>query len=169
LTPDVNALKFATMTPPEVKPTPWQTFQRFAQTWAITTFAVALAAWVLRGIDYVRLQDLLLASLLLGLLNAFVRPVLLKLALPLLVVTLGFFLLVINAALLSFVGVLVPGFKVAHFGWALGGAAIISFSSLVLNLVTGLSRARIQMRQAGTRMRPPPRNHDDGGGPVIDV
>lgn len=157
------------MIPPETKLTPWQKFQRFAQTWAITTFAVALAAWVLRGIDYLRLQDLLLASLLLGVLNAFVRPVLLRLALPLLVVTLGFFLLVINAALLSLVGVLVPGFKVAHFGWALGGAAIISFCSLILNVFTGISRARIQIRQTGSRMRPPPRNRDDGGGPVIDV
>lgn len=140
------------------------TLRRFAQTWAINSLAVALAALLLRGIDYDRAADLLLAALLLGVLNAFVRPLLLTLALPLLVLTLGFFLLVVNALLLLLVGALVPGFHVQGFGWALAGAVIIGFVSLGLHVLTGLNRARLQFRRP-----PPPARRDDDNGPVIDV
>ncbi len=80
---------------------------RFLQSWVINTFAVLVAAIVLRGhIAYRSPADLIVASLLLGILNAFVRPILMLLALPLLIFTLGLFTLVINALLLYFVGVL---------------------------------------------------------------
>jgi len=153
------------MNPPSPPPRAGFTLTRFLQTWAINSFAVAVAAWLLRGIDYDRAADLLLAALLLGVLNAFVRPLLLTLALPLLVLTLGFFLFVVNALLLWFVSALVPGFRVESFGWALAGAVIIGFVSLVLHVLTGLHRARIQFR----RGPPPPSRRDDGNGPVIDV
>jgi len=162
-----NTSAAARMIPPEIRTKPPQTFKRFVQGWAINTLAVALAALVLRGIDYRTAQDLLLAALLLGILNTFVRPLLLRLALPLLILTLGLFMLVINALLLMLVGQLVPGFQVASFGWALAGAAVIGFVSLVLNLITGLSGARFQMHQTKPPTRPP--RHDDDSGPVIDV
>jgi putative membrane protein len=145
------------------------TIKRFLQGWAITTFAVLVAATMLPGIHYS--QDwrvLLLASLLLGVLNAIVRPILMLIALPLLVITLGLFMLVINALLLLLVGRIVHGFEVAGFGTAVLGSLIISVISILLNTLTGTGNSRIQVRR-GRRDPRPPRRHDDGGGPVIDV
>jgi putative membrane protein len=137
---------------------------RFLQSWVINTLAVALAVLILRGhIHCDRNEDLLLASLLLGILNAFVRPILMLIALPLLIFTLGLFTFVINALLLYFVGVLLaPHFQVDSFGYAFLGSLIISVISLALNILTGNSRAAVVRRR-------PPGDKNDGNGPVIDV
>jgi len=142
-------------------------FLRFLQSWIINTLAVLVAAIILRGhIRYADPAGLIIASLLLGILNAFVRPILMLLALPLLIFTLGLFTLVINALLLYFVGVLMgPYFQVDSFGFAFLGALIISIVSIALNVLTGVGGTRVTIRR-----RPPPQNpHDDGNGPVIDV
>jgi putative membrane protein len=141
---------------------------RFLQSWAINTLAVLVAAVILRGhIRYADPGDLIIASLLLGILNAFVRPILMLLALPLLIFTLGLFTLVINALLLYFVGVLMgPYFQVDSFGFAFLGALIISIVSIALNILTGSGSTRVTFRR---RPRPPEDRHDDGNGPVIDV
>ncbi|HUA38297.1 MAG TPA: phage holin family protein [Candidatus Sulfopaludibacter sp.] len=141
---------------------------RFLQSWVINTFAVLMAAIILHGhIRYGNSGDLIIASLLLGILNAFVRPILMLLALPLLIFTLGLFTLVINALLLYFVGVLMgPYFQVDSFGFAFLGALIISIVSIALNILTGASGARVTIHR---RPRPPRDPHDDGNGPVIDV
>jgi putative membrane protein len=135
----------------------------FLGTWVINTLAVAVAVAILRGhITYESWQYLLLASLLLGLLNAFVRPILWFLALPLLIFTLGLFTLVINAVLLYFVGVLMrPHFQVDKFLYAFLGALIISIVSILLNIVTGNARMTIQKGPP-----PPDKKSDDD---VIDV
>lgn len=143
---------------------------RFLESWLINTLAVFVAVIILHGhIRYQKPTDLIIASLLLGILNAFVRPILLFFALPLLIFTLGLFTFVINALLLYFVGVLmsppfwsIPHFKVDSFGFAFLGALIISFVSVVLHILTGRARVTVQ--------RPPlpsPKSDDDG--PVIDV
>jgi putative membrane protein len=104
-------------------------------------------------------------SLVLGILNAFIRPVMMLLALPLLIFTLGLFTLVINALLLKLVGVLLsPYFVVKDFWSAFLGALIISIVSLTLNLLTGGGTSRVTFRR---RSRPP--DSDRGDGPVIDV
>jgi putative membrane protein len=143
-------------------------FLRFLQSWIINTFAVLIAAIILRGhIRYGNSGDLIIASLLLGILNAFVRPILMLLALPLLIFTLGLFTLVINALLLYFVGVLMgPYFQVDSFGFAFLGALIISIVSIALNALTGTGGTRVTIHR---RPRPPRDPHDDGNGPVIDV
>ena len=141
-------------------------FLRFLQSWVINTFAVLVAAIILQGhIAYKSPADLIVAALLLGILNAFVRPILMLLALPLLIFTLGLFTLVINALLLYFVGVLMgPHFQVDSFGFAFLGALIISIVSIALNVMTGGARVTVQRR------RPPPkRPGDDDDKPVIDV
>jgi putative membrane protein len=146
---------------------------RFLGNWAINTLAVAVAVEVLHGhIRYDRPVDLLLASLLLGILNAFVRPILLFFALPLLIFTLGLFTLVINALMLYGVGWVMgpPFFETAHFQvdtfWsAFLGAIIISVVSIVLNFLTGSGSTRVTFQR---RQRPPPKPDDDDG-PVIDV
>jgi putative membrane protein len=138
-------------------------FLRFLQTWAINTLAVALAVIILRGhIHCENNWDLLLASLLLGILNAFVRPILMFLALPLLIFTLGLFTLVINALLLYFVGfLLAPYFQVDSFGFAFLGALIISVVSIALNVLTGNARVSVK------RQHTPKKKSDDDD--VIDV
>jgi putative membrane protein len=130
----------------------------------ITGLAVILAANIVTGI-HCNLEGLILATLLLGILNAFVRPIMVVLTLPFLIFTLGLFILVINAFLLRLVGYLLqPNFTVEGFGSAFWGSLIISLVSLVLNSVTNSGDSRIHVQQG----KPPPPPKDDGG-PVIDV
>jgi putative membrane protein len=142
-----------------------QKILRFLENWAINTLAVAVAVMILRNhISYGNnVGNLLMVSLLLGILNAFVRPILMLFALPLLIFTLGLFTFVINALLLVLVSVLLPVFHVDSFGYAFLGSLIISIVSVVLNILTGGGRVTVQRR-------PPPSNRsDDDHGPVIDV
>ena len=140
---------------------------RFLGTWAINTLAVWVAVELLHGhITVQKNSDLLIASLILGLLNAFVRPILMFLALPLLIFTLGLFTLVINAVLLYFVGALMkPYFQVDSFGFAFLGALIISVVSILLNIVTGNSGNTRFTIQRGPPPPPNKKSDDD----VIDV
>src|ERR1017187_7670283 len=144
---------------------------RFLQSWIINTVAVLLAVVILgKHISYGdKLENLLVASFLLGILNAFVRPILLLIALPLLIFTLGLFTLVINALLLGLLTILLPFFHITSdgvnfsFGYAFLGAVIISVISVTLNVLTGNARISVQ------RGRPPgpPKNSGGGNGPVI--
>jgi putative membrane protein len=143
-----------------------KTILRFVLSWIINTIAVLVAAEILSShIHYDRDTDLVVAALLLGILNAFVRPILMLLALPLLIFTLGLFTFVINGLLLYFVGYLLqPHFYVDSFRYAFLGAFIISLISLVLNFVTGNNR-----NISVTRQQRPPDRGPGGNGPVIDV
>lgn len=142
--------------------------KEFLQRWCISTVAILVASYVVPGIHYVRWPDLLMATFILGLLNTFVRPLLLFFSLPLLLFTLGLFTLVINAFLLLLVSSLLsPRFHVDGFGHALLGALVISLVTLALNLLTGSGNTRVQFRRGG---RPPGRRGPGpGDGPVIDV
>jgi putative membrane protein len=143
---------------------------RFLGSWIINTAAVALTVIILRDhISYGdKLANLVIASFLLGILNAFVRPILMLIALPLLIFTLGLFTLVINALLLCFLSVLLPFFHVDSFGYAFLGALIISIISLMLNAITGNARLTVHRRRPPSPP-PPPSNKGGGNGPVIDV
>lgn len=142
--------------------------KHFIQSWLINTLAVLVTVLILRGhIRYDSTVDLFIAALLLGILNSFFRPIMMVLALPLILFSLGLFMIVINACLLYLVNWMMgPHFEVDSFGWALLGSVIISLISLPLNILTGLGNARITVRR--TR-RPPENNDESGGGPVIDV
>ena len=136
----------------------------FLQSWLVCTLAVLVAVYLVPGVHYEKPLDLVAASLLLGVLNAVLRPLLVFIALPLLVLTLGLFYFVINALLLWFVGSLLrPHFYVEGFWAAFWGALVISLVSTILNSLTGTGRSRVVIQ----RPKPPPRN--DGNGPVIDV
>ena len=91
----------------------------------IAAVALWLAAVIVPGIDYDGWVNLLLAGLLLGLVNAFVRPVVTILTLPVTIITLGLFLLVVNAAMIGLVGWLLPGFQVEGL-WPAILAAIVT-------------------------------------------
>jgi putative membrane protein len=103
---------------------------------------------------------------LLGILNAVVRPVMIFLSLPLVVISLGLFIFVINALLLWWVGHL-RNFHVETFGDALWGSLVISVVTMLLNMLTGTSGSRVEFRNSKPPS-PPPRDDDDGG-PIIDV
>jgi putative membrane protein len=93
------------------------------------TIAVVLAAWSVEGISVDGTSASIGAALLLGIFNAFARPILLLLSAPLILVSLAVFLLVLNALVLMLVPTFVPGFHVARFGSAVWGAIIIGFIS----------------------------------------
>lgn len=141
----------------------------FLKRWIINTVAVLVAAHVVAGISYDRKDwvGLLVATLVLGILNTFIRPVLVLFALPLLILTLGLFMIVINAGLLYLTGKLIDSFHVASFGSALLGAIVISLISMVLNMLTGSGQVRVQVNTQ--RRGPDDPNGGPGSGPVIDV
>ena len=114
--------------------------RHFVFRWIITTVAVMVAPAFVGGIRYDTAGALIGAALLLGILNAFVRPVLLILSAPLILVTLGFFILVINALMLYWVPSMVMGFHVDGFGSAFWGAIHHRHHKLVIKRV--LSRKR---------------------------
>jgi putative membrane protein len=99
----------------------------------VNALAILLAVNVVPGIEARGLVTILGAGLVLGLINAVVRPVLLVLTLPLTLVTLGLFLLVLNALCLWLTSALVKGFTVHGFWAAFFGALIVSVVSWLLN------------------------------------
>lgn len=119
--------------------------QAFLIRWFITTLAVMAAAWILPGISYDTTGALLGASLLLGIINALVRPVLLLLSLPFIIVTMGLFIFVVNALLLLLVAAVVPPFHVDGFGNAFFGSIIISIASWALSSVFRTSDGRVRL------------------------
>jgi putative membrane protein len=134
----------------------------FLQTWAVNTIAVLVAAHVVRGIHYDNVSGLLVASLLLGILNAVLRPILVLISLPLLLLTLGLFTFVINAFLLYLVGHL-KGFHVDGFWSAFFGGLVISLVSLAVNSLIG------NKATSGKRPDQPRPAAPKDQGPVIDV
>lgn len=104
--------------------------------WILNAVALLVVAYVLPGITVASFSSALLAAVVLGLLNMLLKPVLQILTLPLTVVTLGLFLLVINALLFWMAGSILKGFEVAGFWWAFIGAIVYSIvTSLLSNLI----------------------------------
>jgi putative membrane protein len=99
--------------------------------WILNTLALFLVVKIVPGYVYEGWVTLAIAAAVLGLLNAIVRPILFVLTLPLTVVTLGLFLLVLNAIMLELTAWVVPGFDIQGFGWAVVGALVLSIVSLV--------------------------------------
>lgn len=100
----------------------------------ITGVAVLLASQIIPGIEIHSLAAGLVAVIVLSFLNALVRPLLYLLSAPFIVLTLGLFMVLINAFLLHLVAILVKGFSVEGFWPAIGGAVLISLVSGILNL-----------------------------------
>ena len=100
--------------------------------WGITALSLWVASLVFNGIRFSGTSSLIVSALLLGFANAVLRPLLIVLTLPLTLVTLGFFLLVINALMLLLVARLVDGFKISGFWTAFFASLFISLLSMVL-------------------------------------
>ena len=101
--------------------------------WLILTFAIMTAAYLFSGIHVNGFGSALFAALVLGILNAFFRPILFILTLPINVLSLGLFTFVINAVLLLMTSGVIGGLVVDGFGSALFGSLIISLVSLLLS------------------------------------
>ncbi len=112
-----------------------------------------VAAALLDGIRYDSVASLFGAALLLGILNAFLRPVLLLLMAPLIVLTLGLAIFVVNALMLLLVNDLVHGFHVDHFGSAFWGAILISIVSWILSAFFRGSDGHVYSIAHHTKMR----------------
>ncbi len=111
--------------------------------WLVLTAAVLAASWFLDGIRVDGLLSAVLAAALLGILNAFLRPLIILLTLPVNILTLGLFTFVINALMLQIVSGVIPGFTVHGFWTAVFGALIIGFVSWLLNSFVG-GRGRVE-------------------------
>jgi putative membrane protein len=103
--------------------------------WLINAIALFVVVNVVSGISVERWQTLLVGALVLGLLNAFLRPVLLLLTLPVNVLTLGLFTLVLNGLIFYLAAWLVEGFHVTGFWSSFVAALVFSIVSFLLNLL----------------------------------
>ena len=101
-----------------------------------------LAAQLVPGIDVDSTLTLAVAAVLLGVVNAFVRPVVFVLTLPITVVTLGLFLLVVNAAMIGLVALLLPGFEVRGLGAGILAAIVTGVTSWIGGMVLQDGRRR---------------------------
>ena len=101
-----------------------------------TTVFVLILSQLLPGVSVTGWSTALLVALVLGLLNIFIKPILVLFTLPATIFTLGLFLLVINAVIIMLCDALVPGFNVEGFWWALLFSLILSFCQ---SLVSGIS------------------------------
>jgi putative membrane protein len=106
----------------------------------IRAVIAALGLWIatqlVSGLSITDPITLLLAAVLLGVVNAFVKPILVILTLPISILTLGLFLLVINAGMLALVALLLPSFTISGFFAAVLGAIIVSITGLIGSLLT---------------------------------
>ena len=129
--------------------------------WFTLALSVFVAAHLRLGISYDTWTALVVAALVLSLVNAFVKPVLMLISLPLILLSFGIFMLIINALMFYAVGALVTGFHVNGFWSALGGSIVVSLVSLLL----GANRRMLRK----SRQTYPPRDPPPGKGPIIDV
>ena len=108
----------------------------------LNAVALLVAAWLVPGIQIIGPVATILAGLLLGVVNALVRPVLLLLTLPFTLLTLGLFIFVVNAVCFALTAALVPGFRVSGFMAALLGSIVVSIVSWVLNALVADTNER---------------------------
>lgn len=103
--------------------------------WILNAVALLAVAYVLPGIVIASFWSAMLAALVLGLLNTLVKPLLILLTLPITIVTLGLFLLILNALVFWLAGSLFKGFQVEGFWWAVAGAILYSIVSSLFSML----------------------------------
>lgn len=101
--------------------------------WLISALAILVSSYLLAGVHISGFTTSLVVAVVLGLVNAFIKPILIILTLPINILTLGLFTLVINALVILITSAIVPGFKVDGFWWALGFSIILSLVNSFLH------------------------------------
>lgn len=101
--------------------------------WFSNTIALVATDWLLPGVWFRDYHAIWLGALVLGLLNAFVRPVLLFLTLPLNILTLGLFTIFLNAAIFFSAGYIIPALMIKNYTWAIFGSVLFSAFTTLLS------------------------------------
>ena len=100
---------------------------------AVNSLAILIVTHIVRGIEVTSTVTAVVAAFVLGIVNAFLRPIIILLTLPINILTLGLFTFVINALMLELVSWLIPAFHIDTFWTAIGGAIVITIVSFLLN------------------------------------
>lgn len=98
--------------------------------WLALALTIMFVGWIIPGITISNFITALVASIAIALINLFIKPILIFLTLPINIITLGLFILVINALLFMFVAYLIPGVEIDGFWSAFWGAIILSILSI---------------------------------------
>lgn len=112
----------------------------FLITWLISAVALMITAYIVPGFFVANIVSAAIASIILGLVNAIIKPLLVVLTLPLTLLTFGLFLFVINAIAIWLTGALTPGFDVRGFAPALIGSIVLSLVTSGLTILVGKRR-----------------------------
>ena len=104
----------------------------------VTSLILLLMAKIVKGVEIKSWGSALFAAVILGLVNAFVKPAMIFLTIPLTIITLGLFLLVINALVLQLVAAISPGVRVSGFGQAVLGSIVLTVLNLLVLMVLGV-------------------------------
>ncbi|MFA6142542.1 MAG: phage holin family protein [Candidatus Omnitrophota bacterium] len=139
--------------------------KNFLIKWFVNIITLFVVIHIIAGVSANSWETIIVAALVLGLLNAFVRPVLILFTLPFTILTLGFFTLIINAFMFYIASKFVKGFEVINFWSAFWAALLFSIISSILNF---LLAPKMNIRYASFRQGPgPSRKVDDDN--VIDI
>ncbi|MFH1190385.1 MAG: phage holin family protein [Candidatus Omnitrophota bacterium] len=133
--------------------------------WAVNIIALFVVIHTIAGVGAANSNVVIVAALIIGLLNAFLRPVLILLTLPLTIISLGFFTLIINAFLFYLASKFVAGFTVASFWSAFWAALLFSIISFILNLIFAPNTG-LRFNSSGIRGQARPRYEEED---IIDV
>ena len=101
--------------------------------WFITSIGIVIAAYLLPGVHLANFMTALVLAVVLGVINVFLKPILLFLTLPINILTLGLFTLVVNAFFMMLAAQVVPGFVIDGFWWAFFYSILLSLISSVLH------------------------------------
>jgi len=141
---------------------------KFLLKWLINIIALYAVIHLVAGVSIDNTETVIIAALILGLLNAFIRPVILVVTLPFTILTLGAFTLVVNGFLFYIAAKFVKGFTVAGFWNAFWAAIVFSVISSILHFIfTPKTNLQFSFFRAGASTPPPRRKIDDDD--VIDV
>jgi len=111
--------------------------KRFLIHWLVIALALWVTAYILPGVHVGSYQALAIAAVVLGLVNALIRPILTILTLPITVLTLGLFYLLVNGFTFLLASKMVPGFQVDGYWWAVLGAIVVSIVSSFVGAFSG--------------------------------
>jgi putative membrane protein len=109
--------------------------REFLAHWGVTALALWLTSFIFHGISFSSKKSLLISALLLGFVNAVIRPVVIILTIPLTLVTFGLFLLVINAVMMLLVSALVRGFRISGFWTAFFASILVTLISIFVSML----------------------------------
>ena len=137
--------------------------------WGINIIALVAVMHIVPGINVDRWETAIITALVLGLINAFLKPFIILFALPLYIFSLGLATFFVNAALFYLVSRLVAGFHIVHFWNAFWGALVFSIISFMLNLlISPRGRVNVKFRDYRSGRNPGYRDAIDVEGKVVD-